>query len=40
MHFVSFLNLPSDEPQGETDCCGFGVYSVVAQIDVPRYSIT
>ena len=30
MHFVFFA---PDESQGETDCCGFSVYSVVIQTD-------
>ena len=26
-NFTSFSDVTPGEPQGETDCCGFGVYS-------------
>ena len=34
-HFVSFTDVPPDEPQGEihVDCCVFSVYSVIVKID-------
>ena len=29
-----FADAPPDEPLGETDCCGFNVYSVSVQIEI------
>ena len=29
---MHFADVPPDEPQGETECCDFSVYSVVVQI--------
>ena len=40
---MHFADAPPDEPQGETDCCGFNVYSVVVQIEIlyaRMYNIT
>ena len=28
------LDVPTDESQGKTECCGFTVYSVVAPIEI------
>ena len=32
--YMHFADPPPDESQGETDCCGFSVYSVVVQIEI------